>query len=164
MHSPEAKELIFSKKEIKFLRELRQRRVPFMVVGLAAAAMQGAPIGTQDVDLWFKDLSDPRVAKAIKKAGGFYVPPMIQMQTPPRFAGKDFQLLDIVTHMTGLKSFDKEYKKAKMVKLGNLTLKILPLERIIHGKKKTGRPKDKLALPALEETLRCLQQAKKRRR
>ncbi|MBI4324951.1 MAG: hypothetical protein HY674_06770 [Chloroflexi bacterium] len=47
--------------ELRFLRALLRRKVRFMVVGLSAAALQGAPVVTQDVDLWFKDLSDPRI-------------------------------------------------------------------------------------------------------
>lgn len=162
MPSSGEKELVFTEQEIRFLRELIREGIPFMVVGLAAAAMQGAPVGTQDVDLWFKDLSDPRIAKAIQKAGGFYIPPMIEMQTPPRFAGQDFELLDIVTDMTGLKSFEEEYKKVKTIRFGRLKLKVLSLERIILSKKKTGRSKDKLALPALEDALRSLDRSRKR--
>jgi hypothetical protein len=36
--------------ELRFLEALLTRRVRFMVVGLSAAAMQGAPVVTQDVD------------------------------------------------------------------------------------------------------------------
>ena len=39
--------------ELRFLRALLRRKVRFMVVGLSAAALQGAPVVTQDVDLWF---------------------------------------------------------------------------------------------------------------
>ena len=42
---------IFTENEIRFLRELVKNRVPFMIVGLSAAALQGAPVVTQDVDL-----------------------------------------------------------------------------------------------------------------
>jgi hypothetical protein len=29
-----------------------KRKAPFMVLGLSAATLQGAPVVTQDVDLW----------------------------------------------------------------------------------------------------------------
>jgi hypothetical protein len=61
------KNLIFGDKEATFLRELIRQKVDFMIVGLSAAALQGAPVVTQDVDLWFKDLSDPGIKKALKK-------------------------------------------------------------------------------------------------
>lgn len=44
--------------ELRFLRALLRRKVRFMVVGLSAAVLQGAPVVTQDVDLWFEDLND----------------------------------------------------------------------------------------------------------
>lgn len=49
-----------SESELKFLRSLVTHDVRFMVVGLSAAALQGAPVVTQDVDLWFENLADPR--------------------------------------------------------------------------------------------------------
>ena len=52
------KNLIFDDKEVAFLRELKRRKVQFMIVGLSAAALQGAPVVTQDIDLWFRDLED----------------------------------------------------------------------------------------------------------
>ena len=58
---------IFTEKELAFLRELVRQRVAFMVVGLSAAALQGAPAVTQDIDLWFKDLADPKLKKALDR-------------------------------------------------------------------------------------------------
>ena len=63
-----------SESELRFLRALLRRKVRFMVVGLSAAALQGAPVVTQDVDLWFEDLSDPRIRDALKEVGAAYVP------------------------------------------------------------------------------------------
>lgn len=127
-----------------------------MVVGLSAAVLQGASLVTKDIDLWFKDLSNPEIAKIIRKLGGFYVQPIMEIQNPPRFVGEGFELLDIVMKMTGLGSFSQEYKKSKTVIVEGIKLKILPLNRIILSKKKAGRPKDKMALPALEAALAAI--------
>jgi len=59
--------LIFTNKEIAFLRELKRQKVEFMLVG---AALQGAPVVTQDVDLWFKDVKDPGILTALRKSSG----------------------------------------------------------------------------------------------
>ena len=61
------KNLIFDDKEATFLKELIRQKVDFMIVGLSAAALQGAPVVTQDVGLWFKDLNDPGIKKLSKK-------------------------------------------------------------------------------------------------
>ena len=58
---------LLTAKEIKFLEELAKADVPFMLVGLSAAALQGAPVVTQDVDLWFKDLAHPGIRKALRR-------------------------------------------------------------------------------------------------
>ena len=100
------KNLIFTENEAEFLKELVRQKVDFMVVGLSAAALQGAPVVTQDVDLWFGDLSDPGIKKALKKVKGSYVPP--STNNPPLFTGKAVKLFDIVVHMHGLNNFEKE--------------------------------------------------------
>lgn len=149
-----AKDLIFGRDEARFLRELVRRKVDFMIVGLSAAALQGAPVVTQDVDLWFRDLGDARIRKALDAVGGIYVPPTAS--TPPMFAGDSVNLFDIVVHMHGLQSFGKEAKRAAVVSVGQVKVKALPLERIIESKKATGRHKDRLALPVLRDALRSL--------
>ena len=58
---------IFTEQEEGFLRELVRQRVEFMIVGLSAAALQGAPAVTQDIDLWFKDLADPKLTNALDR-------------------------------------------------------------------------------------------------
>ena len=56
--------LPFSESELALLRVLLKRKVRFMVVGLSAATLQGAPVVTQDVDLWFENLGEPKSEQA----------------------------------------------------------------------------------------------------
>lgn len=145
------KNLIFTDKEAAFLKELVKQKVPFIVVGLAAATFQGAPVVTQDIDLWFKDLGDPRLKKALRKVGGIYVPPTIQ--NPPMFAGKNMELFDIVLTMDGLDDFTKESKHTVLIPLGRQKISVLSLDRIIKSKEAANREKDKLVIPILKEVL-----------
>lgn len=146
--------LIFGEKEIGFLKELVRQRVQFMIVGLAAAALQGAPVVTQDIDLWFRDLSDPGIQRALKKVRGAYVPPT--MGSPPTFAGRGIELFDIVVQMNGLGAFDDEREHAIKIPLGRTKILVLDLERIIVSKKATGRQKDKLVLGVLSDALKAI--------
>jgi len=123
-------------------------------VGLAAAALQGAPAVTQDIDLWFPDLSDSRFLRALNRVGAAYVAP--SLKNPPLLAGGGSDLFDIVIHMHGLDRFEEERERAVHVRLGRVEVPVLPLDRIIVSKKATGRPKDKAILPILEDTLRVL--------
>jgi len=150
------KNLIFGDKETSFLKELIRQKVDFMIVGLSAAALQGTPVVTQDIDLWFKDLTDPGIKKALKKVGAIYVPPT--GMNPPMFAGHAVSLFDIVVHMHGLDKFEKEKKHALKIPLGRIKVMVLALERIIKSKKATGRQKDKLVLPVLSDALAAIRE------
>jgi hypothetical protein len=145
---------LFSDAEARFLRALTDEGVEFLVVGLSAAALQGAPAVTQDIDLWFRDLADPGIQKALKRVGGTYVAPT--GSTPPMLVGPAVALFDVVVAMHGLLSFAEEAKRAVTVPLGGVRVKILPLARIIASKKATNRPKDRAILPVLEDAARTL--------
>ncbi len=155
-----AKDLIFTDREAEFLRELVRQKVDFMVVGLSAAALQGAPVVTQDVDLWFRDLEDPGIKRALKKVKGSYVPPA--GLNPPMFEGKAVHLFDIVLHMHGLDTFEEEIKYCLRIPLGRSKVPVLSLERIIKSKEATGRQKDKIVLSVLSDALAVIREQQKR--
>lgn len=152
------KKSIFTNKEEAFLRELVKNKVPFMIVGLSAAALQGAPVVTQDVDLWFHHLNHPGIRRALKKVGGTYIPPF--GLNPPMFAGKHLEMFDIVINMDGLKGFQKEAAGALRIPMGVVKVNVLPLERIIKSKEALLREKDRLVLPILKDVLVTLQSKK----
>jgi hypothetical protein len=140
-----------SESELRFLRALLRRNVRFMLVGLSAAALQGAPVVTQDIDLWFEDLGDPNIREALREVGGAYVPPL--HMNPPMFAGGGTELFDIVLTMHGLGAFDEEIKGCVEVTFGEETLKVLPLDRVLASKRAANRAKDKLVIPVLEDAV-----------
>lgn len=154
------KPAIFTADEAAFLRELVSRKVDFMIVGLSAAALQGVPAVTQDIDLWFKDLDDPGIAAALRKVGGTLVPPI--GMNPPLLAGKAVELFDIVLTMHGLKSFEEEAAAALTVRLGRVKVPVLPLPRILASKKALRRPKDKMVIPLLEDALAVIASREKK--
>ena len=145
---------VFTIKEAGFLKELIRQKVPFMVVGLSAATLQGAPVVTQDIDLWFKDIEHPGIKKALARVDGIYVPSF--GLNPPTFAGDAVKLFDIVLTMHGLKSFDEEMQNSLEIPLGPYRLKVLKLERIIASKQALNRPKDRRVLPVLKDALIAL--------
>lgn len=151
---------ILSADELRFLRLLHDHEVDYLVVGLAAAALQGAPLVTQDVDLWFRDLADPGLAQALREVGGSYVPPV--GLNPPTLAGAAVRLFDIVVHLHGLGGFGEERAAATTVDVEGVPVPVLPLARIIASKRALGREKDKLVLPTLEEALRVQQDRENR--
>jgi predicted nucleotidyltransferase len=63
---------------------------------------------------------------------------------------------DVVTTMSGLPDFSAEYSRAREFSVDGVTLKVLPLERIIASKRAANRSKDQVALQNLELTLKLL--------
>ena len=154
--------LPFSESELRLLQVLLKRKVRFMVVGLSAATLQGAPVVTQDVDLWFENLGEQEISRALQEVGAAYVPP--SAINPPKLAGAGAELFDIVIRMDGLGSFAEEIKNCVEISLGRQKLKVLSLERILASKMAANRAKDKLTIPVLRDALAAIQSGKRRQK
>jgi hypothetical protein len=152
--------LPFLESELRLLCVLLKRKVRFMVVGLSAATLQGAPVVTQDVDLWFESLGEPKISRALQEVGAAYVPP--GNFNPPMLAGVGAELFDIVLRMDGLGTFADEFKNCVEIPLGRQKLKVLSLERILASKIAANRAKDKLTIPVLRDALAATQTMKRR--
>jgi hypothetical protein len=59
-----------TERELCFLHALSAHGVPFLIVGLSAAALLGAPVVTQDIDLWFERLDNLKLAAALRQVNG----------------------------------------------------------------------------------------------
>lgn len=150
--------LPFTESELQLLRALLRHRVRFMVVGLSAATLQGAPVVTQDVDLWFEHLGGDDMSRALRGVGAAYVPP--SHLNPPMLAGAGTELFDLVFRMDGLGPFSEEIKNCVEIPLGRHKLKVLSLERILASKLAANRPKDRLTIPVLRDALLAIRAAK----
>jgi hypothetical protein len=151
--------LPFSENELRLLGALVKHKVRFMLVGLSAATLQGAPVVTQDVDLWFENLGEETISRALREVGAAYVPPSII--NPPMLAGAGAELFDIVVRMDGLGTFADEVKGCIEIPIGKLKLKVLALDRILASKMAANRPKDKLTIQVLRDALAAADLAKR---
>ena len=111
-----------------------------MVVGLSAATLQGAPVVTQDVDLWFENLGEQKISRALQEVGAAHAPPSIN--NPPMLAGAGAELFNIVIRMDGLGSVCRRNQKLRGDSVGPEKLKVLSLERILASKIAANRAKD----------------------
>lgn len=145
---------LFSPAERRVLESLLRHEVNFMVVGLSGAVLHGAPVVTQDIDLWFENLGEPKMMQALVAVGAGYAPPF--GYNPPMLAGEGTEMLDLVTHMSGLGSYAAEVQHARLVSLGDYQVKVLALDRILVSKVAANRPKDQLVIPVLRDTLATL--------
>ena len=132
---------------------LRARGVKFLIIGMGAAVLEGAPVATQDIDLWFESVDTDRITLAAQDAGGFWISGF-GMQ-PPAFGGDGLSRIDVVLTAHGLGRFEDEYAGGVEREIEGVVVRILPLDRVIASKRATSRPKDTAGLPALEATLRA---------
>lgn len=141
--------------ERSFLRALSELGVPFLLVGMSAALLQGARGATEDIDLWFQNLGDPRIGEADRRAGGFWV----TRSSPPLLGGMG-ERFDVVMTMSGLPDFSSEYAGATELTLDGVAVRVLPLSRIIMSKRTANRTKDQAVLPALELAAKVIERLK----
>jgi hypothetical protein len=125
--------------------------VRYLLVGMGAALVEGAPGTTQDLDLWLGRLDPAVVGEAARRAGGFYVSGM-GLQ-PPAIGGEGLDRVDLVLSAQGLEPFDDEYARAREHDIDGIRIRVLPLERVIASKRAASRVKDVAQLPLLEAAL-----------
>ncbi len=115
---------------------------------MGAAVLQGAAVVTRDLDLWI-DLPWRhylRVSKICQQLGA-------QLHSPSAAILKGEHLVNFLYTVTGLNSFDYEYRRAEKISWFGRPLRVLPMERIIKSKKAILRPKDLPHIAYLEELL-----------
>ena len=133
-----------------------------VMIGNAAAAIQGAPVTTMDIDFCIRETGGTvsqlgMVAKQLDAElinyGSFF-----QIQAPEREI-----YLDFIYNVLGVKSFDALLKRSNKVSFdGYYKLNIASLEDIIKSKRLVGQDKDLAVLPILERTLQVKNEEKKR--
>jgi hypothetical protein len=146
----DADDALLSPAERSFLLELNALGVRYLVVGMGAALLQGARGATEDLDLWFESISDARVAKAARKAGGF----IVTRSQPPLLGGPLGDRLDLVLSLSGIEDFEAEYQRAVLTDLDGVEVRLMPLARILHSKRTAKRPKDEPGIHQIEVALK----------
>lgn len=138
--------------ERAFLEALNELGVRYLLVGMSAALLQGARGATEDIDLWFESIADPRIDEAARRAGGFFV----TRTQPPMLGGALGDRFHVVLTMSGLPDFGAEHAAAIREDFDGVEVAILPLERILHSQRAAGRTKDEPGVHQIEVALRVL--------
>ena len=144
-------DVILTSAERALLEALNALGVRFLIVGMGAALLEGAPGTTQDIALWFGAIDAERLSEAAQKAGGWYTPGF-GLQ-PPALGGEGLDRVDVVLTASGLDTFEIEFTRARDYDLDGIPVKVLPLERIIVSKRAAKRLKDAAQIPMLEAAL-----------
>jgi hypothetical protein len=138
-----------------FLKALRQEGIDCILIGAMAAIRQGAPLMTVDYDFWVRlpERQYVRLLNIIKRQGG-----TIRART--LYELSDGTQVNAIFQPDGLRSFQTEWKRCPIGRLEGVSLRILPLPRVIASKRAAGRDKDLAVLPILERTLRLTKRLK----
>jgi hypothetical protein len=152
----------------KIALTLAANELDAVLIGNAAAALQGAPVTTVDFDFLFRDTPKNRAKlKAIAKALEATVfRPYYPVSKLYRIENDDTGLqLDFMPQVHGLRSFEFVRSRSSRVEFGPVSLRVAALEDIIRSKRAAARPRDLAVLNVLERTLRAKNEprAKKKR-
>jgi hypothetical protein len=132
-------------------RSFKEERVDYLFIGKSGAILLGYPGTTQDVDIFpaRSPENGKRIVAALRKIG-FEIGPELEREI---VAGKDFVQVktgpfdvDLVFAPDGIKSFDQ----AKARGLTEGIFRVANLRDIIASKRASGRQKDTIELPLLE--------------
>jgi len=127
-----------------------------VMIGNAAAALQGAPVTTIDIDFLFrKTPANLKKLKAIAaELEAVILAPYYPVSGLLRVSrDTDGLQLDFMSVVDGVRSFEGLRKRAMPVKFGGSRIYVASLADIIKSKKAAGRPRDLAVLEVLEKTL-----------
>ncbi len=142
------------------LREIAQHLdecgLEAVLIGNAAAALQGAPVTTMDFDFMFrKTPANLRRLRLLAKAmGGSIFTPYYPASGLYRLVDDQRGLqLDFMSAIHGVRSFEGLRSRASRVSFGDHSIWVAALRDIIRSKRALGRQRDLAVLDILEKTL-----------
>jgi hypothetical protein len=137
-------------------RALNECGLEVVLVGNAAAAIQGAPVTTLDFDFMFrKTPANLKKLKALARTlAGCILTPYYPTSDLYRLVVEDRGLqLDFMPKLHGVRSFEGLRSRAVKVVFGGHSLLVADLRDIVRSKRALGRAKDRAVLEILEKTL-----------
>ena len=141
---------------VELARQLRDVNLDAVLIGNAAAALQGAPVTTVDFDFLFR--KTPRnltKLKALARAlGAIVLRPYYPASDLYRIVRDDDGLqVDFMATIHGVRSFEGLRARAGEIEIDGVTVLVASLPDIIRSKRAARRPRDLAVLDILEKTL-----------
>jgi hypothetical protein len=146
-------------------RVLHQHGLEAVLIGNAAAALQGAPVTTLDFDFLFrKTPGNLRKLKAVARSlGAVVLKPYYPASDLFRVVRDEDSLqVDFMARIHGESSVASLRSRALRLDFGGHVLLVADLADIIRSKRAAGRPRDRAVLEVLEKTLDEKKQIEKR--
>lgn len=146
-------------------RLLAKHRLDAVLIGNAAAALQGSPVTTLDLDFMFRKTAGNltklrRIADDLQAVVLHPFYPASELYRILR--ERDGLQFDFMAKVDGIQSFDLLRSRSATTRFGRYDLKIASLEDITASKKAANRPQDRAVLPVLRK--RSVKRADRARR
>jgi predicted nucleotidyltransferase len=136
---------------------LAEVKLEAILIGNAAAAIQGAPVTTVDFDFMFRatPVNLAKLKRFARQLDAMILRPYYPASALYRVMNDDRGLqVDLMPAIHGVKSFNSLRSRAEKIELGGHGLWVAHLADVIASKRAAGRPRDKAVLEILEKTLR----------
>jgi len=147
-------------------RVLNEHGLEAVLIGNAAAALQGAPVTTVDFDFLFrKTPANLRKLKAVARSlDAMLLKPYYPVSELFRLTRDQDQLqVDFMGRIDGVRSLEGLRRRATPVDMEGYSLLVANLADVIRGKRAAGRPRDH-AVPEILETPLTRKLSKPRKR
>jgi predicted nucleotidyltransferase len=134
---------------------LKRARLEAVLIGNAAAALQGAPVTTIDFDLLFrKTPANLRKLKALARTlDATIMRPYYPASDMYRMTRDDGLQVDLMATIHGIRSFEGVRDRATAIEIDGVAILVASLADIIRSKKAARRPRDLAVLEVLEKSL-----------
>jgi hypothetical protein len=137
-------------------RRMREVALEAVLIGNAAAALQGVPLTTVDFDFHFR--KTPRNLKKLKALAAGLDAVVMRPYHPVSdlyriVRDEDGLQLDFLATIHGIRSFEGLRARATTLEIEGTSLLVASLQDVIRSKRAANRPRDRAVLQLLEKAL-----------
>ncbi len=129
-----------------------------IIVGNTAAALQGVPITTQDIDLLVRDTPANRdkILRFCSTLGASRPVNVSELTSTQTILGCMWPIDLLYDQLIGGLEFASVRSRCRAVPIGDATAVVASLTDVIRSKEAANRPKDRAVLPLLRDALRVI--------
>ena len=137
-------------------RALQAVQLEAVLIGNAAAALQGAPVTTVDFDFFFR--RTPRNLAKLKVFARQLDATVLRPYYPVSdlfrvVRDEDGLQIDFMGTIHGVRSFEGVRDRAARVEIAGVSILVASLSDIVRSKRAANRPRDRAVLDVLEKSL-----------
>lgn len=147
----------------KILKAIKNVKLEVILIGGAALSLQGVPIMTQDIDFFIRDteLNKKKIKELSKLLNASLYKKQHAISEVITIESKDF-IIDFIFRLAPEQKFESIRSRAKKIKFGKYYCYVADLNDILKAKEFSDRPKDKLVIPLIKDTIDIKKKIQKR--